>query len=121
MAQKFKYGIVSEYSSFANYLTIGNSYADVGTWGVRNLKSRQFRFVGATNNLLVNVLGSMDGGATYDIVLEADVAVNAGATVYKNYYPTASVPYCTHIKIQVKPATPSAHGTLSTSYAGASI
>lgn len=117
MAQDIMRGILlSEYTSFDDLLTSVNTYADVGVWTTKFLKTKHFVFTAATNDLLVQIMGSVDGGTTYELTAESEFAVNSGATVTKT-----NTSYYTHVKVQVKPAVADTHGTLSTKIAGASF
>jgi hypothetical protein len=108
-----KQQITAKYGTIADQLST-NTYADVGDIiDVAMLKTKHFSFTAATNNLKVNVLGSFDGGATFDQTLEADIAVSTSAAVAKTY----TDPY-SHIKVQVKAAAGGAQGTLSTKFFG---
>jgi len=108
--------LLSLYSSFSNLLTSVNTYADVGTLDCRLLKTKHFYFTATTNDLLVKILGSMDGGSTFPATVEAEFAVDVGTPVSK----TVTV-FWTHLKVQVKPAVNDTHGTLATAYAAASF
>ena len=106
------YGMAT-YGAMAPLTTTINTVVDVGVLSVMFLKTKRLVFVGATNHLLVTVLGSMDGGLTFPELLEAEFAVNAAATVSKVY-----TTVITHLKVQVRPAVAAAHGTLTTTYFG---
>lgn len=108
--------LVALYDAFADFTTTSNDYADVGTWDTMLLKTKAFLFVGATHDLKVKVLGSMDGGATYPYTAVAEFDVAAAATATKEV--TA---YYTNLKVQTKPAGAGDNGKLSTQYAGASF
>jgi hypothetical protein len=108
--------IVTEFKALANKLTTVDAYADVEAWAARFYLTKHLHFVAVTNNLLVQILASMDGGVTYPITAEAEFAVNPGTSVSKTI-----TTYYTHLKVQVKPAVSATHGTLSTSVAGASF
>ena len=108
--------ILTYYGTLSDKLTTGNGYADVGIWDVVFFRTKHLYFVATGNNLVAQVLASMDGGATYDIIVEADIAVNVGTAVSKSY-----TTYWTDLKVQVKPAVAGAHGTLATKIAGASF
>lgn len=107
-SMKNKDAVMAAYGSFTAQLST-NSYVDVGTVDVAIYRTKNFRFTATTNNLLVNVLGSIDGGVTYDQTVEADVSVTTSAEVSKTY----TTPL-THIKIQVKAASGGSQGTLAT-------
>jgi hypothetical protein len=109
---KNKSAIMAAYGSFSDLLST-NDYVTVGSVDVAVLRTKTFRFTAADNDLLVNVLGSLDGGATYDQAVDADVAVSSGATVTKTY--TGAY---THMRIQVKAAAGGSQGTLSTKFFG---
>jgi hypothetical protein len=109
---KNKSAIMAEFGSFTAQLST-DDYATVDSVDVAVLRSKTFRFTAATNDLLVKVLGSLDGGANYDQVAEADISVTSGSTVAKTY----TAPY-THMRVQVKAAVAAAQGTLSTKFFG---
>lgn len=103
-------------AAMASFGTLGdklstNSYADVDVIGVAAFRTKTLRFTAATNNLLVKVLGSIDGGVTYDQAVEADISVTTASGASKTY----TTPL-THIKIQVKAAVNGNQGTLSTKF-----
>lgn len=106
-----KPAVMSGIGSFADKLST-NSYVDIDTVIVPFFRSKIFRFSAATNNLLVNVLGSIDGGVTWDAV-ESDISVTTATPVTKTY----TTPY-TCMKIQVKAASAGNQGTLSTKFFG---
>ena len=108
--------ILTEHDAFADLLTSVDIYADVGVWNSIFALTKHFHFIATTNDLLVQILGSLDGGLTYPIVVEAEFAVDPGTPVSK----TITV-YYSHLKVQVKPAVAATHGTLATQFAGASF
>jgi hypothetical protein len=109
---KNKSAIMAVHGSFTDKLST-NSYVTIDSIDVAVLRSKTFRFTAADNDLLVNVLGSLDGGANYDQAVDADVAVGSGVTVAKTY--TGAY---THMRIQVKAAAAGSQGTLSTKFFG---
>lgn len=114
MSQRSNFQMPVGYGALADKLTTTNVYQDVGTIACSQFKTKHFVFSAATNNLLVQVLGSIDGGSTYPYTAETAIAVNSGATVTKTY----TTPY-TNMKVQVDPAVDNTHGTLSTKWMGA--
>jgi hypothetical protein len=96
-----------------NYTTVGNAYADVGTWEVGNLGTKRMRFTAVTNTINVQILGSFDDGVTYPITVVTTFAVAVATPVIQ----TITDLY-THLKVQADPAVDGAHGTLTTSYVG---
>jgi hypothetical protein len=104
-------GAVCEWDAFANKLST-DVYVDVGVWSVAYYKTKTFTFSATTNNLLVNVLGSKDGGTTFAAV-ESAISVTTGAAVEKVY-----TDMYTHLKVQVKAAVGGSQGTLATKYFG---
>jgi hypothetical protein len=109
-------GIISERGSFADLLTTVNTYVDVGELDCELHRTKRIRVAAATNNLHVKILGSMDGGATYDIEVVAEFTVTAGTPQIQTI-----TDYYTHLKVQTKPAVSDTHGTLSTDFAAASF
>ena len=111
--------LVAGFDSMSNKLTTGNNYVDnsVGAWATHFMKTKHFVFAGVTNNLLVEVMGSVDGGATYDLTAETDIAITAAGNAVSKTYTT----YYTNMRVRVKPAAANTHGTLSTKYAGANF
>jgi hypothetical protein len=109
---KNKSAIMAAFGSFVDKLST-NAYVTIDSVDVVVFRSKTFRFTAATNDLLVNVLGSIDGGANYDQTVDADVAVGSGVTVAKTY--TGAY---THMRIQVKAAVAGSQGTLSTKFFG---
>ncbi len=107
---------LSEYGSLPNYTTTGNDWADVGAWKVQGLKTKALYFTAATKDLSVQILGSLNGGSTYPIIVEASFAVATATPVKKQI-----TDYYTNLKVQCKPAVADQHGTLSTQLAGASF
>ncbi len=108
-------GAVSEYGSLANKLS-ADTYDDAGSWSTLFLKTKRFQFDAATNNLHVRILGSLDGGATYPITVEAEFTVTVGTTSVKT-----STDWYTNLKVQVKAASGGSQGTLSTKFGGSSF
>jgi hypothetical protein len=88
-----------------------DTYVDIGSLCVSFFRTKTFVFTATLNDLLVNVLGSIDGGLTYDITLESDINITVGTPLTKTY----ATPL-THIKIQVKSATAGSVGTLATKH-----
>jgi len=108
-----KQQITAKTGTLADQLST-NSYVNVGDMiDVTMLKTKYFKFTAATNNLLVNVLGSFDGGVTFDQTLDANLSVTTSAAVAKTY----TDPY-SHVKVQVKAAVGGSQGTLSTKFFG---
>ena len=108
--------VLSSYGSFDDLLTSVNTYVDVGVIDAELYRTKRVRVAAATNNLHVKILGSMDGGASYDIEVEAEFTVTVGTPQIKS-----TTDYYTHLKVQVKPAVSDTHGTLSTDFAAASF
>jgi hypothetical protein len=108
-----KTALMAQWGSLTAKLST-NSYVDISpSWHVSFFRTKMLRFTAATNDLLVNVLGSIDGGLTYTEAVESDIAVAAAATVTKTY--TAAY---THLKVQLKAAVGGSQGTLSTKVFG---
>jgi len=104
------------YDAMNDLTTTSNSYVDVGTWDCMLLKTKAFLFTASTNNLLVQILGSIDGGASYPYTAVNEFSVTTTAAVTKEI-----TSYYTNLKVQVKPAVSGQNGKLSTYYAGASF
>jgi len=115
-SQDYGRPIHTEIGTLSSVTTTGNNWADVGTFNVRLLKTKELLFTATTQNLKVQVLASYDEGSTYPRTAEAEFTVTAGTSVAK----TISI-YCTDLKIQVKPASADTHGTLDTQMCGASF
>jgi len=109
-------GVLSSYGSFDDELTTINTYVDVGIIDGQLFRTKRVRVDAVTNNLHVKILGSMDGGATYDIEVVAEFTVTVGTAQIQTV-----TDYYTHLKVQVKPAVADTHGTLSTDFAMASF
>jgi hypothetical protein len=111
-------GINVQRGTFTNYLTVGDAYVDMptGALSVVYNKTKHMTFAATTNALKVQVLGSIDGGATYPFTVQAEFTLTAGAaaTTY-----TWTTPY-SDIKVQVKPSVAGQHGTLAVAYLCAS-
>lgn len=105
-------GAICEWGDMPDKLST-NTYADVGIWGTAYFKTKYLTFKATTNNLLVAVLGSRDGGVTYPATLENDISVTTATEVEKSYTALYS-----HLKIQVKAATGGLQGTLTTKFYG---
>jgi len=90
-----------------------DTYADVFIWNTHDLIGEIFLFSGATNDLYVKVLASLDG-SSYTITAIPEFKVVASATAVEQrilrWYP--------FIKVQVKPVTAGNHGTLTTTAVG---
>lgn len=91
------------------HLTTVDTLVDMGTFSCRMLRSKNLQFSAATNTLVGKVLGSVDGGVTFPVTVEAEFDVTvAGSPVVKT-----STAYYTHLKIQVKPKVAATHGTMT--------
>jgi len=88
-----------------------NDYADVGAVSCPTFSNKIFAFDAADNTLTVQILGSYDGGTTYDQTAEAAFDVTTASQVVK----TITAAY-TNLKVQVKSKVGGSHGTLSTKY-----
>ena len=99
---------IASYGAFANLASIA-AFADVGVIDVAAYRTKHFVFVGATNTMSVQVLGSIDGGVTFPFTEHVAFDVASGATVTK----TSTTPY-THMKVQVQDKVGGVHGTLTT-------
>jgi len=121
-------GIIIDRPTWDAFLTSINSYADVPVhwpnetsvektnWPCEKLGTKSLYFTATEEDLLVTILGSLDGGLTFPITAESEFAVDVGSPVLKpisNFYHA--------LKIQVKPAVDDAHGTLKVSGGGTSI
>lgn len=113
MSQRAASAMPVGYGALTNKTTTANTYAEVGTIAIGQYKTKHFVFTVTTNNLLVEVLGSIDGGTTYPFSVETNIACNVGSTT-KTY----TTPY-TNLKVNVKPAVNDTHGTLATRWFGA--
>jgi hypothetical protein len=114
-------GLFVGYDSLNNLAANNQTYTDVGTINTQFYRTKTFEFfASANNNLLVNILGSINGGNNFNITVEADLAVNANTTVQRTYIPAGNnVHLCTHMKVQCKCASANQTGTLSTRFMGA--
>ena len=99
--------------SIADYETVGNTYADVGTWAIGHYGTKRMRFSAADNDLLVQILGSFDEGVTYPITVVSEFSVTTSTPVVQ----TITALY-THLKVQADPAVDNNHGILSTTHVG---
>lgn len=100
--------VVARHNAESNVTTTVNTYVDVCIVPCMLFQTKHLMFVGATQTLSVQILGSIDGTTfPYTEVAEFDVA--AAATVTKTF----TTPYQS-IKVQVKPKVAATHGTLST-------
>lgn len=104
------------YGAFANKTTTVNVWADVGALDCLRARTKHFVFVGATNTVSVQILGSIDGGTTYPFTVEASFDVAAAATVTKTV-----TTFYTNLKVQVDPKVDNVHGTLATNWAMSTI
>lgn len=108
-----KTSLMAQWGSLTSQLSTA-SYVDISpVWHVSFFRTKTLRFTATTNTVLVNVLGSIDGGVTYSETAEADISVTTAAAVTKTY----TTAY-THLKVQVKTASGSNHGTLATKVFG---
>lgn len=114
-AQTLQRGCVTVSKETFTKLTTIDTLADVGVFSCRTLRSKNLSFSAATNTLVAKVLGSVDGGLTYPIQVEAEFDVTVAAPVVKT-----NTTYYTHLKIQVKPKVAATHGTLTVYADGAS-
>jgi hypothetical protein len=97
-------------------LTTIDTLVDMGIFVCRTLRSKNLSFSAATNTLVAKVLGSIDGGVTYPITVEAEFDVTVASPVQK-----VNTVYYTHLKLQVKPKVAATHGTLTVYVDGASF
>jgi hypothetical protein len=109
-------GLSASYGAAADKTTTLNTYVDVVALDTLLSKTTHFKFVGATQTLSVQILGSIDGGTTYPFTVEAAFDVAAAATVTKTV-----TTFYSNLKVQVKPKVNDTHGTLATTYARASF
>ncbi len=108
-----KTSLMSQWGSLTSKLST-NNYVDISPiWHVSFFRTKMLRFTATTNNLLVNVLGSIDGGLTFTEAVESDISVTTAAVVSKTY----TTPY-THLKVQLKAASGGSQGTLATKVFG---
>lgn len=114
--QHFASGLAVAWGALTAFTSTANPYADVGTVVTQLFKTTKLAFVGATNTMKVQVLGSIDGGATFPFTAEAEFTVAAGATEVKTI-----TSYFTHLKVQAAPNVAATHGTITTTWAGASF
>ena len=114
-AQTLQRGCVTVSKETFTLLTSVNTLVDVGVFSCRTLRSKNLSFSAATNTLVAKVLGSVNGGVTFPIEVEAEFDVTVAAPVVKT-----STTYYTHLKIQVKPKVAVTHGTLTVYADGAS-
>jgi len=105
-AKMTSWGALTSQLSTDDYIDVVPDPIDVAFF-----RSKTFIFTATDENLLINILGSIDGGANFDQTVEADLSVTTSASVTKTY--TTAL---THIKIQVKSATSSTPGTLTGKY-----
>ena len=120
-------GVAVDHSTWDDKLTTSDDYADVQChwpyssspsvlyWNCECLGVKTLYFTAYTNNLRVQILGSLDEGVTFPIVIESEFAVLVGTPVLKTINS-----YLNAIKIQVKPFVAGVHGTLSVIGGGAS-
>lgn len=92
-------------------LTLAKTY-----WPCEILGGKTLYFVATVHDLLVTILGSLDGGATFPLTAEAEFTVAVGTPVRKD------VSNIFHgLRIQVKPASNNVHGTLAVYGGGSSL
>jgi len=111
-----------------NFTTTGNDYVDVpihwpddmsetrAYWPTDKLGGKTLRFSAASNSLKVQILASLDGGASFPITAEPEFTIATATPVIKvigEYYHA--------LKIQVKPAVNDAHGTLTVQATGSTL
>lgn len=109
-------GHIAYYGTHDSKTTTGNDYVDVGELKVWFTKTLHYMFTATIKDLKVRILGSIDGGVTYDIVAEAEFVVTTAAAVHKTI-----TTFYTNLKVQVKPSADNQHGTLATKFAGADL
>lgn len=110
------------------FTTTSNNYADVPVhwpdvvseprayWPVDKLGGKSMWFKAQNKDLLVQILASLDGGASFPITAEPEFTIATATPVIKvigEYYHA--------LKIQVKPAVNDAHGTLTVQAAGSTL
>ena len=85
-------------------------------WNTEFLATKIFTFVATTHDLLVKILGSQDGGLTFNKTPLAETSVAVGAVV------TEPIPtYYSALRVQVKAAVAGTNGTLTASAIGTSL
>ena len=85
-------------------------------WNTEFLATKIFTFVATTHDLLVKILGSQDGGLTFNKTPLAETSVAVGVIV------TEPIPgYYSALRVQVKAAVAGTNGTLTASAIGTSL
>jgi hypothetical protein len=101
----------------ADFTTTSNDFVDVYTWMTHFCSSKRLKFEASNLPLVVKVLVSNDGGATFeDPTFTNTYTITPGTPIETNIDDFYSA-----LKIQVKPLYDNQPGTLSTHIAGSSI
>lgn len=109
LKQHLVQGMCVEYDTSAinHTCATASSFAAIGTatWNCSHLKTKVIEVAAASKNLVAKIMGSIDGGATYNISAVASFSVAAAAATRQ----TITGVY-TNLQIQVHPAT---HGLVA--------
>ena len=68
------------YDSFTTLSITSTAFTDLGTIDAKTFKSKYIRLTAASTDLSYKVLGSIDGGANYDITVLSSAALAAAAS-----------------------------------------
>ena len=101
----------------ADFTTTSNDFVDVYTWMTHFCSSKRLKFEASNLPLVVKILVSNDGGATF----EDPTFTNTYTIVPGTPIETNIDDFYSALKIQVKPLYDNQPGTLSTHIAGSSI
>lgn len=107
-------GVYDSFTSVNQSLVNAGTFTDFGTIDARTFKSKRINLTATTTDLAYRLLGSIDGGANYDItVISSATLAGAASTaiLVTDYY--------TNLKIQITfpTTTATSTGTMSGKYA----
>ena len=116
------YPVIRDKQNFPAFLTASTSYVNVPInssgetiWNTELLATKIFTFIATNYNVYVKILGSQDGGLTFNKTPLAETLITVGQIITE---PISD--YYSALKVQVKSAT-SSYGTLVVSGIGTSL
>lgn len=120
MATSFsrQYEVGGVYDTFTNLSISSTGFTDLGTIDSKTFKSKYIHLTATTTDLSYKVMGSIDGGANYDITVVSSAsltATNSTAFLITDYY--------TNLKVQGAWSSTAATstGTLSGKYVAVTL
>lgn len=111
-------GLYDSFTSVSLTSTSAGTFSDFGTIDAKTFKSKRINLTATATDMAYKVLGSIDGGANYDITVVSSATLAGAAStaiLITDYY--------TNLKIQVTypTTTGTSTGTLSGKYAAVTL